>query len=245
MGILDGKVAIVTGAASGQGAAEARHFAAEGAKVVLADIDPAGAEIARSIGSGAIFQLLDIAEADQWQAAISRTLETFDKIDILVNNAALNDSHVPIEDTEYSHFEKLVRINMLGTFLGMKAVLPAMREAGGGVIINISSACGLTGQPSIFGYGATKWGIRGMGRLAALDLAKYGIRVNTVFPGIIDTPMMERVTTPETRAIYEAMTPLGRIGQPQDIAGLVAFLASDAASFITGGEFASDGGMAC
>ncbi|MGF6637403.1 SDR family NAD(P)-dependent oxidoreductase [Paraburkholderia sp. BL10I2N1] len=246
MGLLDGKVAIITGAASGQGAAEARMFAAEGARVVLADVNPAGAEVAASIGGkGVIFKKLDISQAHQWQEVVAGALNAFEKIDVLVNNAALNDNHLPIEETEYEHFEKLIRINMLGTFLGMKTVLPAMRGARSGSIINISSTAALRGMPSIFDYGATKWAIRGMSRHAALDLAKYGIRVNAVFPGIIDTPMMEAVTTPETRAEFEAMTPLGRIGKPQDVASTVAFLASDSASFITGGEFAVDGGMAC
>ncbi|MGF6915828.1 SDR family NAD(P)-dependent oxidoreductase, partial [Paraburkholderia sp. 40] len=203
MGLLDGKVAIITGAASGQGAAEARMFAAEGARVVLADVNPAGAEVAASIGGkGVIFKKLDISQADQWQEVVAGALNAFEKIDVLVNNAALNDNHLPIEETEYEHFEKLIRINMLGTFLGMKTVLPAMRSARSGSIINISSTAALRGMPSIFDYGATKWAIRGMSRHAALDLAKYGIRVNAVFPGIIDTPMMEAVTTPETRAEF-------------------------------------------
>lgn len=241
-GILKGKVAIITGAASGQGAAEARLFAQMGARVVVTDQNPSGEVVAAEIGSNAIFHRLDVSRAEEWAQVVATTVKHFGRIDALVNNAGVAKL-MRLEDTRIEDLELMVRVNMHGPFFGMKAVLPVMRAGGGGSIINVSSTSGLRGLPGLWAYGSTKWAVRGMSRHAAMELAPDGIRVNCVFPGVIDTPMLAAETTPDQLAGMAAMTPMGRIGQPIEVASVVAFLASDQASFITGGEFAADGGF--
>lgn len=186
---LSDKVAIITGAARGQGAAEARLFANLGAKVVLTDVDIAGEAVAHGIGDETKFVRHDVASSADWENVVSTTVAAFGKIDVLVNNAGIYGPK-SLEDTDEALFERHYRVNQLGVFLGMKAVVPAMRKAGGGSIINISSQVGLSSHPGMLAYATTKWAVRGMSKAAAQDLASANIRVNSVHPGLIDTPMI-------------------------------------------------------
>lgn len=236
---LTNKVAIVTGAASGQGAAEARLFASLGAKVVLTDIAAQGEAVAAEIGDRAKFVRHDVGRADEWEAVASACLAAFGRIDILVNNAGVYDPKT-LEDTDEALFERHYRVNQLGVFLGMKAVVPAMKDAGGGSIINISSQAGLSSHPATLAYTTTKWAVRGMSKAAAQDLAPANIRVNSVHPGLIDTPMINHNPAEKLEGFRQAI-PLGRIGSADEIASVVAFLASDAASYVSGAEIAVTG----
>lgn len=242
MTALANKVAIITGAASGQGEAEALLFAEQGCKVVLTDIDKRGQAVANRIGSASIFVEHDVGNEESWRNVIGQARLKFGGIDILVNNAGTY-SAAPLQETEPAEFDRLYRVNQRGPFLGMAAVVEPMRLRGGGVIINVSSVGGLRGFAGEFGYGASKWAVRGMTRYAAIDLAPLGIRVNSVLPGPIDTPMVKNVS-PEDKALWANSVPMGRFGQPSEIAQVVAFLASNQAGYITGAEIAVDGGMA-
>lgn len=242
MGILDGKTALVTGAANGQGRATAEVFAREGASVVLTDIDvPAGESAAKQIGDRACFLQHDVSERSHWNRAVATALERHGRIDVLVNNAAVYD-WMRIQETDEGQFERMWRVNALGVFLGMKSVLPAMERQGGGSIINVSSVGGLGGYPGIFAYATTKWAIRGMTKCAARDLGPLGIRVNTILPGVIDTKMIAHLPE-ETKQGWVASMPLGRIGKPEDVAKVALFLASDASAYMTGTDVVVDAGM--
>jgi len=246
MGRLDGKVALITGAARGQGEAEARLFAEEGAKVVLGDIlDDAGKAVAASLGDVAIYLHHDVSQEDSWANFIATALDTFGRIDVLVNNAGI--LHVaPIAEITLANYMKVVNVNQVGCLLGMKSVIPAMVQAGGGSIINVSSTSGMEGAMGLVAYVSTKFAIRGMTKTAALELGRVGIRVNSLHPGGIDTPMgdgsMEGFEEVDTQGFFEAL-PLGRIGKPIEMAQLALFLASDESSYCTGSEFVADGGM--
>ncbi|MEZ5729769.1 MAG: glucose 1-dehydrogenase [Burkholderiaceae bacterium] len=243
-GRLDGKVALITGAARGQGAAEARLFAAEGARVVLTDIlDETGRATAASIGPAARYLNQDVRDEARWRVVVEDVVATEGRLDILVNNAGV----FPAGDllgTRLAEFEQVVSINLTGVFLGMQAAASAMLDQGSGSIVNISSIAGLAGSPMHIGYGVTKWGLRGLTRSAARQLAASGVRVNSVHPGLIDTQMLETIGAPGSAARQgaDARIPMQREGTVDDVARVVLFLASDEAAYVTGAEYAVDGG---
>lgn len=238
---LSGKVAIITGAARGQGAAEADLFAALGARVVLTDLlVDQGRQVAESIGPAARFVRHDVADAGDWAAVVDVAVTEFGRIDVLVNNAAICRVH-PLADQTADEFELMLRVNLVGPFLGIKAVTEPMTRAGGGSIVNISSQSGLQGLAGYSAYGASKWGLRGMSKVAAIELGPLGIRVNTVFPGMIDTPMIAHLSVQRGPGGHPG-APLTRVGAPEEVADVVAYLASDASSYITGADLPVDGG---
>ena len=246
MGRLDGKVALVTGGARGQGAEEGRLFAAEGAKVVLTDVlDAEGAATAAAI-DGAEYLRLDVRSETDWQAVVDDVVGRHGALDVLVNNAAI-DMVQKLEETTLEEWDRLVAINQTGTFLGMRTAARAMIRLGrGGSIVNISSVAGLEAVKGHGAYSTTKWAVRGLTKTAALEWGRYGIRVNSVHPGVIETPMTADsriVTDPALRSKMERTITLGRYGQPIDIANMVLFLAGDESSYCTGQEFTVDGGI--
>jgi 3alpha(or 20beta)-hydroxysteroid dehydrogenase len=242
MGRLDGKTAIVTGAARGQGAAAARRFTQEGAKVMIADVsDDEGKALADEIG--ALYQHLDVSSEDDWVAAVQRAEDEFGALNVLVNNAGILHFS-ELSKTSLADYERVIRINQIGAFLGMRSVVEPMTRAGGGSIINVSSVEGLAGMPFLVAYTASKFAIRGMTKVAALELGRRGIRVNSVHPGMIDTKMVSDAAGGaeiDTSWVGKKV-PLGRVGQPGEIAQLAVFLASDESSYSTGSEFVADGG---
>lgn len=243
MGRLEGKVAIITGAARGQGAAEARAFVAEGARVVLTDIDPAGIDVAEKIGEHAIFISHDVSDRQSWKNVVHRAVARFGKLNILVNNAGIYRPG-SIGETDEALLDLHHNINVKGAFLGIAEVAEHMAAAGGGSIINTSSITGLRGYAGILAYGTSKWAVRGMTRCAAAELAPHRIRVNSIHPGLIDTPMIA-TNSAEFNEAAVAATPLGRIGLVDDVAALATFLASDESSYITGAAMPVDGGYIC
>ncbi len=243
MGRLNDKIAIVTGGAQGQGAAIVRAYVAEGAKVLIADIAEAeGQALADELGPDAVFARHDVSDADSWSAIVALTEETFGPVNVLANNAGIL-RFGDIERQGADEVELLWRVNQLGCFLGMQAVTRTMRKNGGGSIINASSVEGLAGMASCTAYAATKWAIRGMTKCAAMELGPKGIRVNSVHPGMIDTPMT-RVHGGDMAMEYgAAKVPLRRVGQPEDIAPVYVFLGSDESRYMNGAEIAVDGGV--
>ena len=244
---LEGKVALITGGARGQGAAEAKLFAEEGAAVVITDILlDEGKQVEAQIneaGGRALFIELDVTSSDDWRGAIAKTVEAFGKLDILVNNAAIY-SRVPIEHASEEEWDSIIDINLKGVFLGTKHSIAAMRDAGGGSIINISSTAGLVGSPRGGAYSASKGGVRLFTKNTAIQHAVDGIRANSIHPGPIDTDMIaDNIGTPEGLASSVERVPLNRIGTVDDVAYGALFLASDEASFMTGSELVIDGGV--
>jgi 3alpha(or 20beta)-hydroxysteroid dehydrogenase len=242
VGELDDNVAIITGAARGQGAAEAKLLAANGARVVLTDVlVDEGQATATEIGAASLFVEQDVSSEQGWRDVVESTLAAFGRVDVLVNNAAISRP-LKLEDTDPETYDLLYRVNQRSVYLGMRAVLAPMKQQGGGSIINISSVAGLQGTNTLFAYGATKWAVRGMTKSAALELARYKIRVNTIFPGVIDTPILDE-NPDRMNEVLVKTTPMRRLGQPAEIAEAVLFLASARSSFVTGADFAIDGGM--
>lgn len=251
---LTGKVAIVTGAASGIGQASAKRLAQEGATVVLTDIQAeAGERVAREIGPQATFQVQDVTREDAWQALFAATLRRHGRFDILANVAGVpgsGDRQDP-ERCSLEEWRKINSVNLEGVFLGCKHAIPAMRQSGGGAIVNVSSLAAMIATPPMAAYGAGKAGVCQLTKSVALHCARrgYRIRCNSIHPGIIDTPMGQTAMSwagadlTAGRERYRKMVPLGVLGEPDDIAWTLVFLASDEAKFITGAEFVVDGGM--
>lgn len=240
MARFDGKVVIISGGARGQGAAEARLLVAEGAKVVIGDVLEAdGRKLADELGSAAVFLRQDVTQEADWAAAVAAA-EKCGGLHGLVNNAGI---YVPksLMETDAALFERHMRVNQLGCFLGMKAVADLMERSGGGSIVNISSVAGLRGSTRAIAYSSTKWALRGMTKAAALEFAPRNIRVNSVHPGPIDTDMLS-VRTPEQNAQRVQQVPMKRMGTAEEVAKLVLFLLSDDSAYMTGAEVAIDGG---
>jgi 3(or 17)beta-hydroxysteroid dehydrogenase len=247
MGRLDDKVALVSGGASGIGAAAARRFAQEGAKVVIADIDDAGGgAVVAEIGANAAFQRLDVTAREQWAAAVTATEQAFGRLDVLVNAAGIVFDG-SVEDTSFADWRRMIAINVDGTFFGCQAAAPAMRRGGYGSIINLSSVAGLKGNGQLCAYNASKGAVRVMTKAVAEGFARAGdpIRCNSLHPGVIDTPMLDTFfhDREELRQTWLKGKPIGRMGTADEIAGMVLFMASGESSFATGAEFVIDGGM--
>lgn len=243
MGRLQGKVAIVTGGARGMGAATSRLFAKEGAAVVIADIlAEEGEALARELGEKALFVRLDVRNEDEWKQVVDAALSRFGRIDVLVNNAAVVH-FCDIENMAKEDLERVLGINVIGTLLGIKTIAPAMKQQGKGSIINISSIDGLRGCNGLSAYTASKWAVRGLTKSAALEFGPFGVRVNSIHPGGVDTVMGNPAGRPdaELNKDYTAV-PLQRIGKPEEIANASLFLASDEASYVAGAELSVDGG---
>ncbi|HXH56054.1 glucose 1-dehydrogenase [Iamia sp.] len=242
MGRLDGKVAIITGAARGQGEAEARLFAAEGAKVVVADVlaDEAR-DVAEAIGDAARAVALDVTDEDAWTRVVAETTDTWGPITTLVNNAGILDFNA-IDRYDTERFRTVLDVNVMGAFLGIKSVTRSMAASGNGSIVNISSNGGMEGLPFLSAYSTSKWALRGLSRSAAIELGRRGIRVNTVHPGGIDTPMTRFEGNDASSATFYQKLPIKRVGTVDDVAPVVLFLASDEAGYVTGSEYVVDGG---
>ena len=245
VGRLDGKVALITGGARGMGKSHVRHFIAEGARVVFGDVrDDQGKYVAAGLSEQSCrYTHHDVTSEDDWAEAVALAVETFGRLDVLVNNAGVL-KFAPIARMPLADFRQVLEVNAVGCWLGMKAVIEPMRQAGGGAIVNISSIEGFTGAAGLSAYSASKFAIRGMTKVAARELAQFGIRVNSVHPGGVLTRMIVDSADARTdgEAFIKAM-PLGRFAEPVEISRLVAYLASDESSYSTGSEFVADGGI--
>lgn len=239
MGRLDGKICLITGAARGQGAEEARLFASEGATVWLTDVlDELGLATASDIGG--TYRHLDVRSETEWSALVAEILGRDARIDVLVNNAGIFRSN-RMRDTSLEEFRTVMDVNCVGVFLGMRAVAPSMREAGSGSIVNISSLAGMQAAAGAFAYGTSKWAVRGMTKSAAVELARHAVRVNSIHPGLIETDMLGQIPADLDRMTRRV--PLGRTAAASEVATVALFLASSDSSYCTGGEFVVDGGL--
>lgn len=238
---LEGKVAIITGAAQGMGAAHARLFVENGAKVVITDLnEEKGHALAKELGDNARFVTHNVTNEEDWKTVVAKTEETFGPADILVNNAGITMAKNML-DVTVEEYKRIVDINQVSVFIGMKEVAPSMVKNGGGSIVNISSMNGLVA--GAIGYTDTKFAVRGMTKAAAINLAPMGIRVNSVHPGVIATPMVVQEDTKAAVEEFSKHIPLKRVAQPEEVSNLVLYLASDESSYSTGSEFVIDGGM--
>lgn len=238
---LEGKVAIITGAAQGMGASHAKIFIEQGAKVVLTDLnEEKGSALAKELGENALFIKQDVTSEQGWAEVVAQAEEKFGPVNVLVNNAGISFAKNILE-ISLDEYMKIVNINQVSVFLGMKAVAGSMMKAGGGSIVNISSINGLVG--GAVGYTDTKFAVRGMTKAAALNFAPMGIRVNSVHPGVIATPMIMQEGQKEQIEAFAKFIPLQRISQPEEVSQLVLYLASDESSYSTGAEFVVDGGI--
>jgi 3alpha(or 20beta)-hydroxysteroid dehydrogenase len=242
---LDGRVVIVTGGAGGQGAAAARLYAEQGAKVVVADLSEAeGTRVAEKIGDAAVFQRLDVGDEASWADCIDRTKARWGRIDALLNNAGV--MHVAsIIDHELRDFERVVRVNLIGPWLGIKSVAPTMIAQGKGAIVNIGSTASVWGMHGIAAYSSSKWGLRGLTKAAAMELGHRGIRVNAIFPGGVDTAMAGGGGAAPVEDLNRSYMrqPIQRIGDPAEVANVSLFLISDDSSYMCGSELTVDGGL--
>lgn len=237
MGRVDDKVAVITGGARGMGASHARALVAEGAKVVIGDIlDEEGKALAEEIGPAARYVHLDVTSPEDWQAAVGTAVDEFGKLNVLVNNAGIVNGST-IQKFRLDKWQQIIDVNLTGTFIGIQTVADPMIAAGGGSIINVSSVEGLRGSPWAHGYVASKWDVRGLAKSAALELAPHNVRVNSIHPGLIRTPMTEGI--PEDMV----KVPMGRAADSAEVSTFVVFLASDESSYATGSEFVMDGGL--
>jgi 3alpha(or 20beta)-hydroxysteroid dehydrogenase len=247
VGRLAGKVALITGGARGMGRSHARHFVAEGARVVIGDLlDERGEAVAAKLGADACrYVHHDVTSEDDWARAVATTLDDFGRLDVLVNNAGIL-RRAPIAEMPLAEFRDVLEVNVVGCWLGIKHVIAAMTAAGGGSIVNISSIEGLVGAAGFSAYSASKFAVRGVTKAAAQELGQFGIRVNSVHPGGVLTPMAvamaENLTHTDPTGFLKSM-PIPRLAEPAEISRLVAFLASDESSYSTGAEFVADGGM--
>jgi 3alpha(or 20beta)-hydroxysteroid dehydrogenase len=235
---FEGRTVIVTGGAAGIGAAHVRGFAAEGANVVFGDIDAeGGAALAAELGDKVRFLEHDVSDEAGWERLVAAAEEAFGPVSVLVNNAATLPPFTSIVEVDTADWRRVLDVNLTGSFFGIKYVVPSMRRAGGGSIVNTSSALGVMGTPNLSAYVSSKYGVRGLTQTAALELARDGIRVNSIHPGYVDTPMNAEVSEENTRDL-----PVPRFARPAEITAVAMFLASEEASFVTGSEYLVDGG---
>ncbi|WP_067242735.1 glucose 1-dehydrogenase [Microbacterium resistens] len=239
---LNGKVVLVTGGASGLGEAFSRGIVAAGGSVVIGDIaEEGGQAVASDLGERAHFVRLDVTSPESWESAIAATEERFGRLDGLVNNAGVSASGTPVADEPLETFQRIIQINLVAVHMGIHFAVPALRRAGGGSIVNISSAAGLFGLALTSGYGAAKWGVRGLTKVAAVELGRERIRVNSIHPGMILTPMTASIGLTADEGAFPN-NPYRRVGRPEELVGTAVLLLSDASSYTTGAEIAVDGG---